>query len=502
MEKGSPFFDVYFANKDNLLPQLQTILKESDFCVQEPIEFTLLINLLAQLKDNIWFAIENLYVDRHYRDTYYSFHSSKFKEVGRNCIRVHIFEEEITESDLLNKEKNFDDIYCGFFIIRPLIHFILGRSVISPKAYINNNFVCCLMKDRVSLLGNVFTVHGFPHIAQDTETHTCAESALWCFITYFGSKYHNQYKPLLPSQIIKSLLTNPEHRILPSVGLTDEELLKCLNSNDFQCLKYSMAKYSTANPVSWTFNIYIESGIPLLLYLVNKEDAHAVLAIGHEMNDSVFNAKEHPYFKESAWIDASSIKKELVLIDDNMPPYQIADISMATAHYPEPKIRDMIIQSFIVSLPAHMFLVAEKAFNLMSEIFNDEKIGLQTLGGKWVTRLLLTGGRSFKNFLLEEDENIPVKLKKWLLYLSLPKFIWLCQVYKIEDYNKKGPASGLLIIDSTSNGKAPSSILWYSIENNLYMNDDNSWSVGQKIPTFKMTTYKNNLKGEWNQWKS
>jgi hypothetical protein len=32
-------------------------------------------------------------------------------------------------------------------------------------------------------------VYGFPHIVQDEETHTCAESALWSHIEYFGSRY-------------------------------------------------------------------------------------------------------------------------------------------------------------------------------------------------------------------------------------------------------------------------------------------------------------------------
>ena len=231
--------DVHCVCKDGLFLELQEILKDDDFCGQEPPESGRLNELLDNFDDNIWFAVEFPYVDRHYRDTYYSYHSAKFKKTGRNCIRVHIFESEISKGNILDKNAGINKKHLGFFIIRPLLYRILGRSLISPKAFKEKNFVCCLMKTRVSLLGNEFTVHGFPHIVQDTETHTCAESSLWSFIEYYGSKYP-QYKPLLPSQIVKTLIDNAEHRILPSEGLSENELPKCLQTNGFQCQIYAL----------------------------------------------------------------------------------------------------------------------------------------------------------------------------------------------------------------------------------------------------------------------
>jgi hypothetical protein len=504
-EKLPIFLNVSFANnnnKDELIMKLLAILKTGDFCGYEPSVSRQLNELLVNLKDNVWFVLEYPYVDRHYRDTYYSYHSSKFKKTGRNCIRVHIFEDEITQNDLLTKNNGLNERYRGFFIIRPLPLYILGRSLISPRAFKADNFVCCLTKDRISLLGNELTVHGFPHIAQDTETHTCAESSLWSFIEYFGSKYR-RYKPLLPSQVITTLLDNSEHRILPSVGLTEKELAKCLNVNGFQCLIYPFASPSGTKLFFRLLKIYIESGIPLLLYLANKSNAHAVMVIGHETNDSLYDVKNFFRPWEYPWVDASVIDKKLVFIDDNMPPYKTADLFHPTAHYYKPEMRDMVIKSFIVSLPVHMFLVAEKAYALMNEIFNDPKIGLQTFGGKWVTRLLLTGSHSFKNFVYEYDNKMADKLKELLLRLALPKFIWVCEVYKAQDFNPNGYCSGLLIIDATSNGKSLVPVLWYTIDNQLFTHDNVAWNQSSKpIVPFRMCTYKNNLKGAWNQWKS
>jgi len=506
-QKGYSFLGVASVGKSMLLPALITILKGSDFCEQEPGESDELHNLLEKLRDDIWFLIEYPYIDKHYRDTYYTYYSSKFRKVGRNCIRIHIFEGEMEENSLSNKDNGLDKKYLGFFIIRPLPLYILGRSLISPKAFqgIHNktlNFVCCLMKDKISLLGREFIVHGFPHIAQDTETHTCAESALWSYIEYYGSKY-SQYRRLLPSEIIKKLMDNTERQLLPSKGLADRELARCLQNNGFQCKIYSPLTQKLSLFV--ILQIYIESGMPLLLVLVNKNNAHAALAIGHEENNALYDSiKNHILLKKSAWIDISFCKKRLVLIDDNMPPYQIVDLFRPTESYTKQEVRDMRITSFIAPLPVHMFLVAEKAYALAKKIFNHDKIGLQAIGGKWITRLLLTGSHSFKDFIFNKCDGImPDKLKKYLLLLSLPRFIWICEVYRIQEFVKDGYCSGLLIIDATSDGKSLASVLWYTLDEHMFMHDNVDWyPESEPIKPFRMNTYRNNLKGEWNEWKS
>jgi hypothetical protein len=499
---------VWFANKNDLVSKIQRILQSTYFCGQKSPDTERLELLLAKFDDKIRFVIEFPYVDRHYRDTYYSFHSAKFNKTGRNCIRVHLFEGEVTEADLSNKENRLDERYRGFFIIRPLMYYILGRSLISPKAFKEKEreYVCCLMKARVSLLGNEFTVHGFPHIVQDEESHTCAESALWSYIEYFGSKYP-QYKPLLPSQIIKNLLDNAEHRLLPSEGLTAKELAKCLQNNGFQCQSYRLdfkpdTKVSE-NSMIRMLQIYIESGIPLLLVLNGGGHGHAVLAIGHEENDSLYDVRNHSFPKDASWTDVSGFNKRLVLIDDNMPPYQITDISRPAEHYSDPELSNMVIESFIVPFPIHMFLVAKKAYALTEKIFNTEKVGLQTNGGKWITRLFLTGSHSFKNFLLKDDDKLEPELKRRLLRLPMPRFIWACEVYKAHEFTKDGHCSGLLIIDATGDRKSLASVLWYAVDRDLFLHDNVSWdekaSEKMRVP-FRMKIYRNNLKGAWNGW--
>jgi hypothetical protein len=501
--------NVLIVDKRGLLHELKKILETDDYCGHETPDDDHLPNLLKNLKPNVWFTLEFPYVDKHYRDTYYSFHSSKYHKIGRECIRVHLFKEQITHDDLLNQKSDLRESYWGFFIVCPIARSILGRSLISPDAFEKNNFLCCLMKDRVSLLGNEFTVHGFPHVAQDTETHTCAESSLWSFMEYFGSKYH-RYNPLLPSQIIKLLMDNSEHRVLPSEGLTETELAKCLQNNGFQCKIYKFNNPLYQRPVSRParkfVQIYIESGMPLLLKLENNHAGHAVLAIGHEEDNLIYDEKNHIplQYTYHKWVDVSSYPKKLVFIDDNMPPYQIADISQPTAHYLNQNLKDMYITDVIVSLPELVFLTAEGAYDLIKKILNTECISLRETGEKWITRLLLTSGHSFKNFVNKEAGKIVPSLKKALLHLTMPKYIWICELYRTRNFNKdNGYCSGLLIIDATSDGKLLSSVLWYTIDTRRLLHNGIVWNEEyEPIEAFEMNTYRYNLKGEWNGWKS
>ena len=503
------FLNIKIASRQSLKKNIFSILKIPEIQDGEPPPlFTLINNLTDKLIDNITFVIEYPYVDRHYRDTYYSFYSSKFAFTNRDCLRVHIFEGTINNNDIFEKrESKLSSKYFGFFIVRPLMWHMLGRSLISPKAFKENKFVCCLMRSRVSLLGNEFVICGFPHTAQDEETHSCAESSLWCLYEYYGTKY-SQYKPLLPSQIIIPLQSNTEHRILPSRGLNDRELAKCLNSNGFQSLVYSICEYSEEKPFFQLINIYIESGITLLLALEGEIAGHAVLVIGHEEDDSIYynhddNSPWEKYVNNS-WVDVSLIRKNLVFIDDNLPPYHKEKLEPCQIPDKKPslKYRDFTIYSFIVPLPAHMFIAAEIAYDWLEKVFDNPTVGLKKFGGNWITRLMLTSSYSFKKFIFESDEMMNIDFKNCFLSIAMPRYIWVCELYERENFKKDSYCSGLLLIDATGDGKSLNSIIFYVVNKYMFTHNGLIWDKEEptEIFPFKMQTYRNNLKGDWCKW--
>jgi hypothetical protein len=482
--------ELQFASKNTLLPNLEKLLQKPAFCGNVHLRMDRSVHLIEELNDGVGFVLEFPYIDKHYRDSYYCYHAAKFENLTRDCIRVHLFEESIKNNQqLFSESMSGAKKYLGFFIIRPLARFPLGRSLICPKALKKHNFVCCLAKGRVSLLGIDLTVCGFPHVAQDTETHSCAESSLWSIFEYFSAKYP-QYNPQLPSQIVNDLTHFSSHRLLPSKGLTVPELMKCLQSNGHSCLIYH--KGESEEKFFSLIQIYIESGIPILMALAGEGAGHAVLAIGHGM------APDYPVPEGQIWRDICFFSKPLILIDDNMPPYQMVNPEAPAKQYSNTSLQQMSIQSFIVPLHRHMNLDAERAFSLVSSILNDKKVGLETAGDKWLTRLFLTSSRSFKHILLNEKP-LDAKLSRLLIFMAYPKFVWICELYKTGDFTRK-ICSGLVILDATG-GNSLTSVLWYAIKDKRMVHDGSAWIESRPIqPAFEMKSYQNNLKGEWNKW--
>jgi hypothetical protein len=494
------FIKVNFANKKDMLPKLQKILHMPRFCGEKLIDLRAIIRLWNDLKDDIFYIFEYPYVDRHYRDTFYFYHSTKFEELYRDCIRVHLFSGFSTNTinDLIIMSDDDKEKYRGFFIVRPLSRFPLGRSLISPSAFKKRNIVCCLMKSRISLLGQRLEAFGFPHIAQDNETHSCAESSLWSLFEYLGNRYI-QYLPLLPSQIIHKLSSVSNHRSLPSIGLSMAEISSCLHDNGCECVIDKAMSINNKGAIVidkfrlFFLKIYIESGVPVYVTVAdNKGPGHAVLIIGHEDEYSHITLAS---IGAETWKDVSSFKKNMVIIDDNLPPYQTRTLENLISYN-----KDYKINNYFVPLPKHTNLDARAAFFLTARVFDDKDVGLKRFGKKWLTRLFLTGSHSFKNFLLKHC-GLNEYSKKYLLFLSFPKFIWVSEIYRAEDFRENQKiCSGLLIIDATGYNSIES-ILWYNVGDQLILHNGIGWTDIKPIAPFEMVAYQHNLKGEWSTWK-
>jgi hypothetical protein len=184
-------------------------------------ELNRVIRFVDDLRDDIHFYLEYPYVDKVYRDSYYNYFSSKYKNYGRDCIRISLFSMPVEQNDFIDSasyDKLQKNIH-GYFIIRPLESHPLGRSFISPLAMKNKNILCALADEKILLGCHRLKCSGFSHISQDTETMSCAESSIWMLIEYYSARYR-EYKPILPSHITDTLAKNSFRRLLPSDGLT------------------------------------------------------------------------------------------------------------------------------------------------------------------------------------------------------------------------------------------------------------------------------------------
>jgi hypothetical protein len=238
-----------------------------------------------ELSDTCFLLAETNYVDKVYRDSYYTYYSSKLVPYKRDCVRISIFEGEVKEEYFTDNnylsviQKN----YRGFIILRPTEPQIIGRSIISPMALKNNGFLSCSAKINTTVNSIKVRVDGFPHSSQDSETISCAETTLWAIMEYFGNKYP-EYKPVLPSTIIKSLNKVSFERQVPSKGLNIQQMSFALKEFGFGTRIYSLGSYN--NDFKRLLSTYIESGIPIIIAIDNRHKGggigHALLCIGRQ----------------------------------------------------------------------------------------------------------------------------------------------------------------------------------------------------------------------------
>lgn len=408
--------------------------------------------LIDELKEEIYCLIEFPYVDKVYRDSYYNYYSSKHFPYKRDCIRVSLFETEVLASDFLNPDKHVElsQKYLGYFVIRPTVNAVLGRSVINPLAFQNNGFKICSCKTSSLVHGVKLETEGFPHSSQDGETIKCAETTIWSLMEYFGNKYP-EYKPALPSQIHRTLERFSYQRQLPSDGLTMDQISFALKDFGFGTRAYSFAPYDAE--IYEIVDSYIESGIPVIIGLQSGAVGHVIVAVGKKYDETIdwgVVPKSKMNFRgaEVEYYETTNISSEYVVHDDNLAPYRLISLDNPGAHYEDEDCKKYEIDSAVVPLYPKIYLESVVAKQLMFQVLKDANVGFD-FGADFVFRFYLTSSRSFKNHIAKLTE-MEAALKTTILLTKMPKFIWCAEFYLKDSFNTQDRKSiGLIVLDAT-----------------------------------------------------
>ena len=413
-----------------------------------------------KFKNNTFILAETTYVDKVYRDSYYNYYSSKLLKYKRDCVRLSFFEDKIIDTQFFDGTQyaTLQEKYRGFIVLRPTDPYIIGRSIISPLLLKTNNFVSCVSKFHTTVNGVKFTVKGFPHSSQDTETISCAETSLWAIMEYFSNKY-SDYQPVLPSKIIRTLNKLSSERQIPSKGLNIAQMSFALKEFGFGTKIYSKQQYTTE--FEGLFSCYVESGVPIIVAIENRNlggnIGHALLAIGHKkIDDSQINdllqfstadlaltgAMDS---KNIVLYDYDTITKDFIFIDDNHPSYQMATLSQPAAHY-FADWHNCQVTYFIVPLYPKIYLEAYEAKNYVRNFI---LTGPEPLSNNCevLLRFYLASSRSFKDSLAKND-SFQEDLKSILIETPMPKFIWVAEVSS-KDLIKEKKANGIILVDAT-----------------------------------------------------
>lgn len=468
---------------------------------------TVLDQLLNKLRDDLLVGVETGYVDSMFRDEYYNYFGTKLHSYGRNCIKLSFFEKSIKKRgkrviDAYDDNGDYfidyrehsllEDSYLGFAIIRPTMA-CLGRNVISPEAFEfkdvkdKNDIETCQVTMRISALGLEVKAKGFPHCTQDREMMSCAETTLWAIADYYGHKY-STYKSVLPSDIIEALRPSYNHRMLPSMGLTFEQISHGLMSCGFSPLHYILSKtpisednidnYIIDEEKMEVLTCYVESGFPLALCLQGKRNVelpnkdetdyitHAAVCIGRvktkvkELKPQLYKflveeKGSKPQVREVEFNVWNRSIRRFVINDDNEPCYKIASLEQPYNEEEKVEWKDVKITDFIVPLPSRVYMDAYLAIRTSKAIFSNDicdhlanqerELGLPTI------RTFLASGRSFRKHIAF-SRKLNEYFKTILLELDLPHFIWVSELGTSKDFEEDA-IKGLLILDATESPK-------------------------------------------------
>ena len=391
---------------------------------------------LSTLRPELTMVVETEYVDAVFRDCYYSYFATKLKSCRRFCVRLSFFEPIFKSINEFfgKKEEEIKEDYLGFMIIRPLGQCI-GRNAISPKAkkYPIEDIRICKAEINATCLGVKLKVEAFPHSSQDSEYMTCAETTTWALTEYFGNKYA-LYRPLMPSALLASLQAHAVERLVPSQGLSIQQISMALRQQEFGC-----KMYSKKNPrFKELFTCYVESGLPLAVAVEGGNIGHAIVCIGRKSIDRKQIVAKKNIFGNDYYMWNDSVS-EFVFNDDNRPCYQIYAFDN-----PTPYFAGVEISHFIVPLHKKIYLAAEQAIDIANFfVARDFNAPADS-----VIRTFLTSSRSYREYICN-NKDMSSQLKLAYLRIDLPKFIWVTEVSSRCDFDT-GKVNSIILLDATS----------------------------------------------------
>lgn len=431
-----------------------------------------LVSLLLSFPKPFTIVQEFHHIDRCYRDTYYMYFSNQHFDVMRYSKRLSFFKGTFSTDDLFGNDTTIDRMlqenFIGSCVINPLFVGSIGRTLINPKyiAFQRKPVYMRLTEFKLHIYGKVLYVLAFPYRMQDSETTCCVEVTLLNLIEYYSNSFAD-YKSVLPSEIINAEQNHSHERVLPAKGMSYPLLTKVLSEFGFSPRLYNLisinnyefSKIDRSIELKRWLHYYIESGIPVAVNLSpigNSGPGHSIVCLGHGPinKELVKSAKEKKWISWASKdtchpiINSADLYEDYVIVDDNQPVYQLRNYNALSAY------SDLKISDISVPLYKRMFLDAPDASSIIISLLHHEKYGIDNWLGEFlepkediIIRLFMASGHNLKSFRARTINNPDIK--KIYATLPMPRFVWVCELYRVSDYDNLS-AFGELIIDATS----------------------------------------------------
>ncbi len=494
-ESELPTLLCYLLNIDS------TPYSEKNVGDAEPAYKILYDLLKPQLKASGSFTLieEQFYVDRYYRDSYYLYYASKYRQYSRFCKRIFLFKGIIEDIECC-EEKDLEECFMGTMVIRPLVHGKIGRTLLNPFFFADKKAYMRYATYEVVVLSKQLRIHAFPFSMQDGETTTCAEVTILNLIDYFSRKYQD-YRIAFTSEVFERVDQHGYERCLPTKGLKYSEISRVFSEVGFYPRLYSYRSFQNEYQFKRNMHYYIESGIPVAVGIrrLNTNALHSITCIGHgekRLDELKIRSRIRVSYNNNKrrenvpiWvIDTADLYDEYIVMDDNKKPYtkyEWEKIPSSKASG-DSKVNNSLFSrdrfsfgnaeliNMMVPLSKRMFLEAEDAYDLFVDNLSRKDIGISkwtgmnigTLDNPLVMRIFLASSRHFRQARVKyfRDKNCSARFN----YSSalFPKFVWVCEVYTIQSYLSPEPSViAELVIDATTSSHDRNSVIIYNYKN-------------------------------------
>lgn len=382
--------------------------------------------------------IEQNYVDKDYRSTYYNFYAKKGQGYGPNCVRLHFFDETVRFDPQTFKvscnDNRLTDHYFGYMVLRPTGIATIGRSVVSPDVRSGASRFIITADHKVHILGYKLKIQGFPSMDQHIDISVCAHAACWSVLRHYSERY-NIYREFLTHEITMMAQQYNPGGLIPSRGLGVQEAERIFQeAGTFPV--HVARKADPATDLSFYRQLiaYVESGFPLFAAMHNK--GHAIAIIGYDWRTPIKGSRSGLRY---SWDEIES----LAVVDDNHLPYLAIPQKGGSQYSAED------IDAFIVPLPEKVFYPADAVDRLGSTLFTlGTVIGLPNKD-ETIIRYFTTTGSALRQFVREHESEFDPKLVEVIMTLPFAQFIWVVE-FATEEQWAVGQISARCIIDATA----------------------------------------------------
>ena len=386
--------------------------------------------------------IEQPYIDKDYRSTYYNFYAMKGLNYRADCVRLHFFDQWVT-FDPATLQLNVDpgagsvtaltDHYFGYMVLRPTNTTTIGRSVVSPHVRLGAAGRMIASDHKVHVLGYKLTVRGFPWMEQHIDISRCAHAACWAILRHYSERFSNYREYSIHDVTMMAQPFNPGG-LIPSLGLKVPQAERV-----FQEAGTFPVRITRLNRCDISFYrqlaACLDSGFPLFAALNSLQ--HAVTIVGFDWrtrpNPAVIGLRH-------SWDEMDS----LTLIDDNHLPY----ISIPTADAGIPYCTGDI-DEFIVPFPEKLFYPPQAVERLVPILLAFDKFLGLPKQEECVVRYFVTTGAALRYFVREQYSGLDPKLLHAVMELPLTQFVWIVE-FSTSDQWQTRRVTARAIIDGTA----------------------------------------------------